>query len=807
MSLDPRFVLAPSLEMYFVDKDTGLPLAGGKVYFFKDQARNEPKPVFKISGTPPNYSYTELPNPCILSGVGTFQDDEGNDILPYYFPYEGTPDESDGTVELYYVVVTSADDVPQFTREGWPNTTIDGGNNPLTNTINYVPNGQFITHNNLPATDVYSAGEIRAGNTKIAPGFWTFDRPDASTAVDILTFQRFGSYTTNPTDSPRYAVRINNQTPGADAFKDLRLEFRDVNEFASDTQQYTLSITARTNIGSAQNVGLVLIKNFGTGGSATTETTLTNYTFTSSYTIYNFVFTFGNNSGKTIGPDDDDFIQLAWRFPGSDQFSVDITDVALVLGNIDITSFPIETETQTIAQALAGSTPVPDYNAQNLYLPIRLGKNGFEYDTSIIAKIFSSGSTIIDIGELLCNGSQYAVDEYSTDGIPYSRLYNKIKMDNYFEMPRWGTGDNFITPFFNVDENDAFFAFKTNTNGTTTSAADGTTPTGFTFSVYTTGGTYGFNSNYLSNDLTALVYTSVIAEGVVTAANAGNSGFAVTADTGTPLTSARFTILTTSSTGLAGKYFEASSGVGNYYIWFKVAGSGSDPAIGGRTGIEVDVPTGMDGQSLSAVVVGVLSGNKITSVTCVAGSVIPAGSYWKFYTTLNAFYVWYTVDGVGVDPAPGGTLKGIKVAVLSTDTAAQVKIKTFTAINGTYFKVPDLINRSLVGADGFGYDRYNFIDWNILVDVGTYEDDINRQHLHSLSGLTKTIDEVTSPLFGVFAQPGFFSDPPADPGVAIAGGPPEESYPVFPLTAFDSGYEGSYQSRPKNAAVNFVIKY
>lgn len=44
---------------------------------------------------------------------------------------------------------------------------------------------------------------------------------------------------------------------------------------------------------------------------------------------------------------------------------------------------------------------------------------------------------------------------------------------------------------------------------------------------------------------------------------------------------------------LAGKYFlipAGDSGV-NYYVWFKVSGSGSDPALSGKTGVEVDIST------------------------------------------------------------------------------------------------------------------------------------------------------------------------------------------------------------------------
>ena len=67
MALDPQFVISSNLEEYFVDKDTGLPLSNGTVTYFEDQNRTVLKTVFKLSGTPPNYTYTALPNPITLS--------------------------------------------------------------------------------------------------------------------------------------------------------------------------------------------------------------------------------------------------------------------------------------------------------------------------------------------------------------------------------------------------------------------------------------------------------------------------------------------------------------------------------------------------------------------------------------------------------------------------------------------------------------------------------------------------------------------------------------------------------------------
>lgn len=146
MALDNRYVTTVSLDEYFVDKDTGLPLAGGQIFFYKDSDRLIPKNVYELSGAPPNYTYEALPNPLILSAVGTPMDNNGNDISIYYYPY----DDNDN-IELYYVVVKNSNGVEQFTREGWPNTTAANNTGGSSSSIvNALSNPQFALVNFLP---------------------------------------------------------------------------------------------------------------------------------------------------------------------------------------------------------------------------------------------------------------------------------------------------------------------------------------------------------------------------------------------------------------------------------------------------------------------------------------------------------------------------------------------------------------------------------------------------------------------------------------------------------------------------------
>jgi hypothetical protein len=226
MALSDLYVTAVDLEEYFVDKDTGLPLAGGQIQFWVDGARTTPKLVYELTGDPTNsqgggYSYAPLPNPVTLSDVGTIQDANGNNIPVYYYPYD-----SNGQLQLYYIVVVNALGVVQFTREAWPNVTLSqvAGASEAVST-NQISNAQFSLLNlaggattqtisySGNATNVYQiapgwtlsvnhtgAGSFTVARTSLTgssdyptnPNYWLTITPGANTAAMIL-YQRFDS--------------------------------------------------------------------------------------------------------------------------------------------------------------------------------------------------------------------------------------------------------------------------------------------------------------------------------------------------------------------------------------------------------------------------------------------------------------------------------------------------------------------------------------------------------------------------------------------------------------------------------------
>ena len=162
MALNSSYMVSINLQEFLVDKVTGLPLAGGYIEFYSDNSRTTPKPVYQLTGTPPDYEYQELPNPLFLSAAGTTVDDNGNYVAVYYYPYN-----QDDEIEQYYIAVFNSDGVEQYTLQAWPNITSE--DNPASNNnnvSNQISNSQFIDVSfyqnqglNITSTDAVSNKE------------------------------------------------------------------------------------------------------------------------------------------------------------------------------------------------------------------------------------------------------------------------------------------------------------------------------------------------------------------------------------------------------------------------------------------------------------------------------------------------------------------------------------------------------------------------------------------------------------------------------------------------------------------------
>jgi len=148
---NPNFVASVPLQYIFLDKDTGLPLSGGFVTFYSDPSFTTKKSVYEISNTVDNkVSFIQLPNPLELSSIGTFVDDSGNNLIPYYWPWDSDPGQfgvtPPGNPEPYFITVQNNSGVFQFSLTYWPPDSLSGGSAnsaQLALTQNQLLNPQF----------------------------------------------------------------------------------------------------------------------------------------------------------------------------------------------------------------------------------------------------------------------------------------------------------------------------------------------------------------------------------------------------------------------------------------------------------------------------------------------------------------------------------------------------------------------------------------------------------------------------------------------------------------------------------------
>ena len=204
MAIDSHYIPAFSIEDVILDKDTGAPLSGGLVYFEQDNQRGTLKPIYQITGTSPNYSYIQLPNPMTLSSIGTFEDSLQNPVIPYFFPYDGN-----GDPEYYYVRVTSSEDVPQFAREAQPYIP-DSGNTSISSAFaNELSNPQFaeVLFDTQTATYVYNFNAANQEAVTIAPGWEIVVSCAAAGSVTVSQIAPVGSL--NIVTNPETILNIN----------------------------------------------------------------------------------------------------------------------------------------------------------------------------------------------------------------------------------------------------------------------------------------------------------------------------------------------------------------------------------------------------------------------------------------------------------------------------------------------------------------------------------------------------------------------------------------------------------------------
>jgi hypothetical protein len=410
-----QFLVEPSLQELFRDKDTGLPMANGELTFFKDNDRTPTgmKPVYKLTGTPADPVYVALPNPLPLTGVGSTSDGFGTDTKVYYNPFD-----ENGDPELYYIEVRNEQGVLQFTREGWPQQIPIESNIDFSFIENFMQDGQFLHH-----LDVPDSGLIVDEITNISYGGWVYIVSSGFSSVNNVTFSRFTDFVDSPAVSPRYALNVQVTSPNpAETKKDITWVNNNVNFLAGETA--TMQFEAVSNNGIASTVDIFYEKLYGTGGSASEEEFVATIEIQPTvWGKYPVIINIKDNLEKIIGPNDDDEIRFIIRLTTDASLNLSFVNMMLVEGEFSTLNYPQTSDYDASLKALASSIDGPAFDNSDAGKVLTLGgrtdtevgQSGTPLaalvwanavPTGFISETYLDPSTIVP-GYLYCDGDSY----------------------------------------------------------------------------------------------------------------------------------------------------------------------------------------------------------------------------------------------------------------------------------------------------------------------------------------------------------------------------------------------------------------
>lgn len=161
---------------------------------------------------------------------------------------------------------------------------------------------------------------------------WQGDAQNQGGVINI-TRQDFTPGQTEVPGNPKYYVRVNQQTASSGSIgSNFRQRIEGVQTLSGET--VTISFYARAS--GAHDIGISLVQNFGTGGSPSNATTtnLSTESLTSNWQKFVVTGTLPSISGKTIGSNGNDYLQLQFELPLNVAAYVEIAQVQLEKGNV-----------------------------------------------------------------------------------------------------------------------------------------------------------------------------------------------------------------------------------------------------------------------------------------------------------------------------------------------------------------------------------------------------------------------------------------------------------------------------------------
>jgi len=718
-----NYTIQPQFINYFFDPVTGAPLIGGTIEWFKATDHSTHKATYLTDVITPHATEPpEWDNPHTLDSVGSigaiyYADDE-----PYYIEVRKSDTTLVKSIDNY---PSSGDDAPVVTEF---------------DPTNYFLNPQFRFHYKTAFDNDYLVAH--PNDFDIAADHWVFRRNNTN-AINTISFPEFIVGQTDVPENPKYYLRYNCTGVGGagESYKDIALRITGVETLSGET--VTISFFARSSTSSS--IQVALIQHFGTGGSPSGNVeTLTIESLGVNWARVTLTIVIPAINGKVLGTNNDDALYAGIRLPLNQVSTVDIANFQLNKGE-ELIEFNYKTYEMSAVEKKA--IELPDLTNDDVGLPLIITSNKtIAVDTGIVGHIKLFAHNIRPYGYLSCDSSSYATFDTiseTDDVVTYNRLYNKIGNIWGYGYKGTGSGNDGFRSLRMADTATNILVATNTFIGTVTNWADH--DTGFTITTLNPGWLNGLGF-ILTFDNGTIIRCTNNANGNVTDASAGTSGFTITKiQDGGGSQPEIYTIAPLDFAGItAGTYFEISSTTDDYYVWFTKNNVGTDPAVGGRTGIRVDLSSlHPNRRDVTLLVAEALEGHHTTRIACNAASTLSGGeSFFVENNVTSGLYVWYTIDGIGTDPVHSGRT-GLKVALNGSDTAANVQQKTDSILSGAYFTVPDF-NGAFVRMDSESSRQldpdhgFRVLSSDFEKTVGSFQQDEFESHRHRVWGGSET---------------------------------------------------------------------
>lgn len=597
-----------------------------------------------------------------------------------------------------------------------------------------------------------------------------------TSATDTLSFVQNILGQTNIPGFPEWYLQYICTGPGSgETQKDLIAYLSDA--FAYSGAEMTFSLWGISP--TSNDIEVIFIQNFGTNAPSTpVVTTVGTLSFNPQWKNYTLTFTVPSVSGKILSSLNDGYTAIALRFPLNAACNVGVTNLGLYFGQT-APDYQYQNDVETKSSIVAVEYPLTNTvnTDDGCYIPFL--KKGNQNLT-----LNSWAGIIVELGFafkagldfLRCDGSSI----YSQD---YYNLANAISTD-------WGIGTQ---------------GFYSNT------------PNGVQISGLTNGVQLTHAQDLNTHMKVYTVYPGAVSISAPVYQIICNPG----------------ALIPNSS------YLFISSSTVNYCIWFNLNGTGTNPAIVGRTAIMVPY-VGNETPAQIAVLISTAIGSIFTclvptntlSVVCSSFGIVnpvSAGnsnfiltqvepgtayrpgtayiqiqsttyipnSYFTINSPSNAYYVWLSKNNQGKDPGSLPILAGkigIKVIYIGTETVEQMLALIAQQLINAQVLLPGLqglFTRNIANGSANDPDRNarislpNVTGANAGDNVGSYQSNQNLSHAHQVVITTHVVAG------GSYGGVGSGNE-----GSGAAGTP-----------VFNSANSGGNQSNPNNAYVDKVILY